>query len=100
MRPRIRRSLILIFLSFLVITAGCITKQAPDYIAPWQDSNSVTKYMEAYGRDYLVQQTIENGTAYETFTWPVQGLRVKAVMESGVIVREEKFDPAEISHYY
>lgn len=100
MRPQIRRSLILIFLISLVVSAGCITKQAPDYIAPWQDSNSVTKYMDAYGRDYLVHQTIENGTAYETFTWPVQGLRVKTVMDSGVIVREETFDPATVSHYY
>lgn len=52
---------------------------------------AVINYIDTYGNDYEKTQSIEAGKVYETMTWRTKGVAVKYLLETGQIVKEEKF---------
>ncbi len=89
-----------IFILILVISLqGCITKRGQLSDEPDQFDPTVTRYIKTYGPEYTVTQDISTGTPMEIMTWHAQGIRIKYVMETGLVVREENFDPNASSNW-
>jgi hypothetical protein len=93
MKWRVTYLLFCLTLCLSLTLVGCVTERGDEYTPLWSDVTTVDKYIGVYGTEYKKEQKIEGNTIYQYFTWPVHGVKVKTVLETGEVVNETTSDP-------